>query len=125
MATRGVLLQALFNQFYGLIGELREMFPDDADFPIYETAIRTLQKTNPSLLLHHYKVNILETGFASKIENRDESFFLDYQYSEYDSADVIGKLKQYWAVLSPESRNAVWAYVGAIHQLSVRLVKAE
>ena len=125
MASRGVLLQALFNQFYGLIGELREMFPEDADFPIYETAIRTLQKTNPSLLLHHYKVNVIDTGFAKKIEDREESFFLEYQYAEYDSADVIGKLKQYWSVLSPDSRTAVWEYVGAIHQLSVRLVKTD
>lgn len=121
MASRGVLLQALFNQFYGLIGELREMFPEDTDFPVYEAAIRTLQKTNPSLLLHHYKANIIDTGFGAKIEARDQSFFIEYEYSEYDSADVIGKLKQYWKVLSPESQSAVWAYVGAIHQLATRL----
>ena len=125
MASRGVLLQALFTQFYSLIGELREMFPDDADFPVYETAIRAIQKTNPSLLLHHYKTNIVETGFGEKILARDESFFLDYRYSEYDSADVIGKLKQYWKVLSPESQSAVWAYVLAIHQIATRLSKSD
>ena len=125
MASRGVLLQALFNQFYSLIGELREMFPNDTDFPVYETAIRAIQKTNPSLLLHHYKTNVIETGFGEKINARDESFFVDYHYAEYDSADVIGKLKQYWRVLSPESQSAVWAYVSALHTIATRLIKSD
>lgn len=128
MASRGVLLKALYNQFYALTGELREMFPEDPDFLIFENAIRLLEKTNPGLMLHYYKTNVTDTGFSRKIAERDESFFLDYHYAEYNEAvgaDVIGKLKEYWNVLSPESRSAVWAYISAIDQVCVRLSKSD
>jgi hypothetical protein len=77
MASRGVLLKALFNQFYTLATELQEMFPEDPDFAIFEKAVRALEKTNPGLLLHYYKTNVLETPIGVKIEAKDESFFLE------------------------------------------------
>ena len=129
MATRGVLLQAFYNQFFALAGELRAMFPDDPDFPLFENALKLLQKTNPGLGLVYYKRNVLETQFASKIAARDESFFLNYTYDEYHEnvggADVIGKLKQYWEVLSVDSRKMVWEYITALDQLARHLSKSD
>lgn len=129
MATRGVLLQAFYNQFYALTGELRAMFPDDGDFVVFENALKLLQKTNPGLILVYYKKNVLETQFAPKIAERDESFFLNYTYDEYHEnvggADVIGKLKQYWNVLSEDSRKMVWEYISALDQLARHLSKSD
>ena len=129
MATRGVLLQAFYNQFYALTGELRAMFPEDGDFVVFENALKLLQKTNPGLILVYYKKNVLETQFAPKIAERDESFFLNYTYDEYHEnvggADVIGKLKQYWNVLSEDSRKMVWEYISALDQLARHLSKSD
>ena len=128
MASRPVLLQALFTQFLALTTELREMFPEDPDFVIFENALRALQKTNPGLVLTYFKRNVLETDWADKIASRDESFFLEYSYTEYEGsmdADLIGKLKQYWAVLSPESRDTVWQYLGALNTICTRLAKSD
>lgn len=129
MATRGVLLQAFYNQFFALTSELRGMFPDDPDFVLFENALKLLQKTNPGLGLVYYKRNVLETQFASKIAAKDESFFLNYTYDEYHEnvggADVIGKLKQYWEVLSSESRKMVWEYISALDQLARHLAKTD
>ena len=105
------------------------MFPDDEDFPVFENALRVLQKTNPNLALTYYKSNVVDTKFGEKIAARDESFFVEYSYNEFhDSvggADVIGKLKQYWTVLSPESRAMVWQYITALDQLARHLVKTD
>ena len=105
------------------------MFPDDPDFPIFENALKLLQKTNPGLGVVYYKRNVLETQFASKIAARDESFFLNYTYDEYHEnvggADVIGKLKQYWEVLSVDSRKMVWEYITALDQLARHLNKSD
>lgn len=129
MATRGVLLQAFYNQFFALTSELRAMFPEDGDFVVFENALKLLQKTNPGLGLVYYKRNVLETQFAEKIAKKDESFFLSYTYDEYHEnvggADVIGKLKQYWEVLSPESRKMVWEYITALDQLARHLAKSD
>jgi hypothetical protein len=128
MASRGVLLKALFTQFTALTTELREMFPEDPDFVLFETALKTLEKTNPGLVLKYFKDNVLETGWSEKIAARDESFFLEYHYAEYQESmgtDVIGKLKQYWAVLSPESRTTVWEYLTALNTICTRLAKVD
>lgn len=129
MATRGVLLQAFYNQFYALTSELRAMFPEDADFVVFENALKLLQKTNPGLVLVYYKKNVLETQFAPKIAAKDETFFLNYSYDEYHEnvggADVIGKLKQYWNVLSEDSRKMVWEYISALDQLARHLSKSD
>lgn len=129
MATRGVLLQAFYNQFFALTTELRGMFPEDADFVVFENALKLLQKTNPGLILVYYKRNVLETQFAPKIAEKDESFFLNYSYDEFHEnvggADVIGKLKQYWGVLSPDSRKMVWEYISALDQLARHLSKSD
>lgn len=129
MATRGVLLQAFYNQFFALTTELREMFPEDPDFALFENALRMIQKTNPGLGLVYYKRNVLETQFAEKIAAKDESFFLNYTYDEYQEnvggADVIGKLKQYWSVLSPDSHVMVWQHITMLDQLARHLTKMD
>jgi hypothetical protein len=51
MASRGVLLKALFTQFTALTSELHEMFPEDPDFVIFDKALKALEKTNPGLVL--------------------------------------------------------------------------
>ena len=39
--------------------------------------------------------------------------------------DVIGKLKQYWAVLSLESRNLVWDYIVTLDRIARHLSKTD
>ena len=62
------------------------MYPEDVDFPIFTTTLKMIKTTNPSLLgkyIHEYT-----NPFYEKIMNKDESFFLDYSFSEY-SNDVV------------------------------------
>jgi hypothetical protein len=122
-------MEAFFSQFIGFTTELKEMFPDDPDFSIFESALKLLQKTNPSLAVTYYKRNVLDTEFNEKIAQKDESFFLNYSYDEFHEnvggADVIGKLKQYWSVLSPPSKVMVWDYIITLDRIARHLAKTD
>lgn len=129
MASRKILMEGFFSSFIAFATELKDMFPDDPDFGIFENALKLLQKTNPSLAVTYYKQNVLNTKFNEKIAQKDESFFLNYSYDEFHEevggADVIGKLKQYWTVLTPPSREMVWDYIITLDRIARHLVKTD
>jgi len=129
MATRKMLMEAFFSSFITFAGELKDMFPEDPDFAMFESALKLLQKTNPNLVVTYYKRNVLDTEFNEKISQKDESFFLNYSYDEFHEnvggADVIGKLKQYWNVLSPSNRDHVWDYIVTLDRIARHLAKTD
>lgn len=119
MASKIVLINALYDQFFSFIGELKQMYPDDADFPMYETSVRMLKTTNPSLLAK-YIVEYTQ-DVQTKIESQDEKFFLDYSFDEYGEhvdLNIFSKLKKYYADMSPESKSNTWKYIQNIYKLS-------
>lgn len=129
MASRKILMEAFFSSFIAFATELKDMFPEDPDFGIFENALKLLQKTNPGLVVTYYKRNVLDTAFNEKIAQKDESFFLNYSYDEFHDnvggADVIGKLKQYWTVLTPASREFVWDYIVTLDRIARQLAKTD
>jgi len=121
MASRLALMSALFEQFTSFLVELRDMYPQDTDFPMFVTSITLLKNTNPSMLAKYIYENT--NKFEEKIMNKDENFFLDNNFDEYNGyvdMDIFGKLKQYVASMSPSSKDSVWKYCQNI----VRLAKA-
>lgn len=119
MASKIVLIKALYDQFFSFLGELNEMYPEDADFPMYETSLRLLRTSNPSLLAE-YIVKYTE-DFKSQIESQDEKFFLDYSFNEYGSdvdLNIFSKLKKYYASMNTESKANTWKYIQNIYKLS-------
>jgi hypothetical protein len=121
MASKVALMSALFDQFTSFLVELRDMYPQDTDFPMFVTSITLLKNTNPSMLAKYIFENT--NKFEEKIMNKDEKFFLDNNFDEYNGyvdMDIFGKLKQYVASMSPSSKDSVWKYCQNI----VRLAKA-
>lgn len=119
MASRIVLMNALYDQFFSFLKELKEMYPDDSDFPMYETSLRLLKTTNPSLL-GKYIVEYTQ-DFKSQIESQDEKFFLDYSFDEYGQhvdLNIFSKLKKYYASMSQDSKTNTWKYIQNIYKLS-------
>lgn len=119
MASKIVLINALYDQFFSFIGELKQMYPDDPDFPMYETSVRMLKSTNPSLLAK-YIVEYTQ-DFQAKIESQDEAFFLEYSFGEYGEhvdLNIFSKLKKYYADMSADSKSNAWKYIQNIYKLS-------
>lgn len=122
MASRPVLMTALYDQFLSFVQELQEMYPDDADFGLFATTLKMVKSTNPSLLVKYIYENTIQ--FEDKIMNKDEHFFLDYSFSEYGNdvdLNIFSKLKQYFAKMNGESKENVWKYIQNIFRLAKAL----
>lgn len=112
-------MNALYDQFFSFLGELGQMYPEDPDFPMYETSLRMLKSTNPSLL-PKYIVEYTQ-DFQSQIESQDEKFFLDYSFNEYGEhvdLNIFSKLKKYYADMSKDSKANTWKYIQNVYKLS-------
>ena len=119
MASKTTIMTALFNQMSSFANELAEMYPNDTDFPLFLTYVQLLKSTNPSLMISYVNDNIGQ--FEEKILAKDDSFFLDYSFSEFDGyvdAGIFTKLKQYVAGMSPESKAITWQYIVNIMRLA-------
>jgi hypothetical protein len=119
MASKPVLMNAVFDQFTSFVTELIDMYPDDPDFSLFLNSLKLLKTTNPSLLIKYVYENT--ASFEEKILNKDEKFFLDYSFSEYSSnvdLNIFSKLKQYLENMSDSTKDNVWKYIQNIYRLS-------
>lgn len=118
MASRIVLLNALYDQVLSFLGELTEMYPDDVDFPVFTTTIKMLRSTNPSLIATYIREYTQQ--FTNQIANKDEKFFLEYSFSEYEEhvdVNIFSKLKNYFKNMNQCSKDNVWKYTQNIVKL--------
>jgi hypothetical protein len=123
--SKKVLIDAFFNQFNSFMGELKQMYPDDEDFPVFITTLSLMKSTNPMLVLNYVKSEIIDP-YGAKIVVRDESFFLNQDYTARGDVDlnVVDKLKQYIAGMSPETKETVWKYIEIITKLCSKALEA-
>ena len=122
MATRVVLLNALFDQFQSFLGELQDMYPNDEDFSTFSTTLKLVRSTNPSLVAKYIFEHTSQ--FEDKILQKDERFFLDYsfvEYGEHVDLDIFGKLKSYLKTMDEKSKESVWKYIQNIFKLAKML----
>lgn len=121
--SRKLLMDAFFNQFSDFLNELIRVFPSDADFPTFKTALNLLQKTNPMLVITQVKTHT--DPYAEMITSKNENFFIEHDYSDDVDGDgaiqqIIQKLKGLWEVLTPNNKKVVWDYVKVIRDLATR-----
>jgi hypothetical protein len=121
--SRKVFLDAFFNQFLAFLGELKEMYPEDPDFSGFQTAITLIRNTNPMLAVNYIKSEVVDP-FQDKITARDESFFMDQDYTQKNAdMNVIYKLKEYVKGMSPASKEVVWQYIDLLMKLTLKVLE--
>lgn len=119
MASKVVLMTALFDQMTSFVKELSEMYPDDPDFSLFLTTLRMLKMSNPSMLAKYVYENASE--FESQIMEKNHEFFLAHtfeQYKEDINMDIFSKLKHYFKSMSPETQECVWKYCQNVYRLA-------
>jgi len=116
--SKKVLIEAFFNQFNAFLGELKNMYPDDEDFPVFITTLSMMKTANPMLVVNFVKSEIV-VPFGEKIRVRDESFFMNQDYEAREDVDlnIVQKIKQYIQGMSPATKETVWKYVEIITTL--------
>jgi hypothetical protein len=120
--SRKVFLDAFYGQFSDFLEQLMKAFPEDDDFPAYKMGLNLLKRTNPILVPE--QVNIHVTPFEEKINARDETFIVNYEFSEYSGDDalamIIGKMRERWTVLSDHNKKVIWDYTVLLLNLAKR-----
>ena len=95
-------------------------FPTGPEFEALKTEFRTFKSgfnllksmddKKPVTVFHEYVVR----NYRDKILSEDESFFLNREYDITSSKeywmDVIGKIRQAWALMDADARSVVWKY---------------
>lgn len=121
--SKKVLIDALFTQFNGFLNELSQLYPEDVDFPVFKQTLALLKTTNPMLVVHIIRDEVL-SKYADKIKARDESFFMNHSYDEHKevSLDIMEKLKGYISSMSPSTKECVWKYIEILTQLCERIL---
>jgi hypothetical protein len=116
--SKKVFIEAFFNQFGSFLVELKNMYPEDDDFPTFITTLGLLKATNPMLVIKFVKSEIV-VPYGAKIAVRDETFFMNQDLSTRDDVDlnIVDKIKQYIQGMSPETKETVWKYIEIITKL--------
>jgi hypothetical protein len=122
--SKKVLIDTFFNQFTDFLKQLENMYPDDTDFPVFITTLDLLKSTNPMLVVKFVKENIVDS-YKDKILNKDESFFLDQDYTKHGDVDlnIIHKLKKYVKDMSSNSKDVVWKYIELLMKLTIKILE--
>jgi hypothetical protein len=121
--SRKIFIDTFFNQFTQFIQQLSEIYPDDTDFPIFLSTLGLMKSTNPMLVVNFVKTEIVDL-FEDKIMKRDESFFMNQDYSDKDvSIDIIRKLKEYIQNMTPKNKEIVWSYIELLTKLCKKILE--
>ncbi len=123
MASKKILVDAFFNTYEDFMQQMIAVYPDDRDFPLYMSGLAMFRRVNPAIIVG--KTWKWVSKFENQIKTRDESFFLEYDYSndtegEEPLEQTLEKLRGMWKNLSEHNRKIVWDYVNIIMELSRR-----
>ena len=121
------LLGAFNNQMEAFSKEICNVFPQDTDLKMGHNVIVLLKRSNPRKLLELY--NIYLADFKDRINNQDESFFIEHDFSDVAEKNqnkeytfnLVIKLKEYWSSLSDENKIIIWKYFKVLNALSDKL----
>jgi hypothetical protein len=119
--SKKIYIDAFFNQYEDFLGQLKDVFPEDGDWKLYLSGLAIFRRTNPLIIVQ--KTWKYASRFEDMIVNKDEKFFLTYDYSgitegEEPLEQTIEKLKGMWSVLTPHNRKIVWDFMGNITLLA-------
>jgi len=123
--SKKVLIDAFFNQFNSFLNEMKQMYPEDQDFPVFITTLSMMKAANPMLVVNFVKTEIVDR-YGVKIENRDESFFMNENYAAREDVDlnIVEKLKQYIQGMNPATKETVWKYIEIITKLCSKALES-
>lgn len=116
-------LTAFNNLVIKFNDDLIMTFPEENDFKVYKRGIMMINSANAKKICSLYKNYMIL--YRKKIEEKDESFFLENNYTEIVNntksegvEGIIQKLKNYWNVLSSSNKEKIWEYLNSLIKLS-------
>jgi hypothetical protein len=112
----------LFNvKLKEFINDLITVYPQDNDLYTFKTSISMLLLVNDKQVIKIFK-DFVYPKYKDHILNRDDTFFLDHDYTDDMSAvgvaeqspeitdQLIVKIKSYWTTMDDDNKNVIWNY---------------
>ena len=116
-------LTAFNNLVIKFNDDLIMTFPEENDFKVYKRGIMMINTANAKKICSLYKNYMIL--YRKKIQEKDESFFLENNYTEIVNntksegvEGIIQKLKNYWTTLSSANKEKIWEYLSSLIKLS-------
>tara|TARA_B100000575_G_C23055514_1_gene607649 strand:- start:237 stop:617 length:381 start_codon:yes stop_codon:yes gene_type:complete len=123
MSDSLIYVKAFNNLLISFNEELVKLFPSDIDIKAFKRGTQFLVDNNMRKPLQLFNEFVNEE-FKIKIKKRDNSFFLENDYSsikkqsDIELSDIILKLKNYWADLSDNNKNNIWEYLNNLVKIA-------
>lgn len=76
------ILGAFNDHFTQFVADIQVVFPENNDIATFQTAIKTLRKANPRLLITAFKEHVSGI-YRAEIEKGNIGFFIDTDYKSY------------------------------------------
>jgi hypothetical protein len=123
MASKKILVDAFFNTYEDFMNQMIAVYPDDRDFPLYKSGLAMFRRVNQAIIVG--KTWKWVSKFEGQIKERDERFFLEYDYTTVTEGEepleqTLEKLRGMWRELSEHNRRIVWDYVNLVMELARR-----
>ena len=122
--SKTLLQEKFVDQLLNFIKELENLFQNDnKDFKVFSGAVKLVRRTISDKYVHNIYINYVEV-YRTKLETRDESFFLTNDYQDVkkdvkmDLNAVINKLKSMWSILPDTEKTKIWDYFNLLLKLS-------
>ena len=119
--SKKIYIDAFFNQYEDFLNQLKEVFPEDRDWPLYLSGLAIFRRTNPMIIAQKTWKHV--SKFEEVIRSRDENFFMERDFGDITEGEepleqTIVKLRGMWGVLTPHNRKIVWDFVNNITALA-------
>jgi len=129
MASSYALDKAFNTQLLNLLKELVRLYPNDSDMALIKHSVfiaTTTMESQPRKVF----VKSIEP-YVSRIENKDETFFLNASNEEYlkhadqgtdfkGTSELIDKLKSMWRSMDKKTQKSVWLYLNVLVKLGFK-----
>lgn len=118
-----VILKTFSNHIQDFIEDVERVFPEDRDIRRAKTAIETLKKTNPRLLILGWKEHV-SVKYGETIMAGDISFFLEKDYNtdvegDMTILDAIRRLREPIKQMGSDNQTKVMKYIQNLTKLSI------
>jgi len=85
---RTVILKTFNDHFLEFLEDISRVFPEDPDVATTKTALLTIRKANPRLIIQSWKEYVV-APYRTKIDSGDMSFFIEKDFT-HDLRDIEG-----------------------------------
>jgi hypothetical protein len=127
MATESATLLTAFNDhFMEFVGDIINVFPDDADLASAKNSFILIRKANPKMIIKIWQKFVVEK-YSDIIDMDDISFFINKDYSadlsNAENSDkimeAINRLRKPVQMMTHEDQKKVMKYIQNLKKLSV------